>query len=213
MYKEMTQPCKSPSIISRGKHKGGFKLYHENLIEENMYLVHVVVADFSRSRSYLKEDLESDLMLELWKAVQQYDDSHGAKLSTYITRRLRRKALSVIDPKNNANASYYSRKAAPTASDGEPLEVEDIIDAATKYNEPKTTKADQRQLIDFLLDQTQVDNVTTAIVTNLPKYRSPRALAKALGLDHKKVDRRLRKLARNYDAELFGDYRDYLYAV
>ncbi|MBU8597324.1 hypothetical protein KM908_14355 [Alkalihalobacillus clausii] len=188
-------------------------MFHENLIEENMYLVHVVVADFSRNRSYLKADLESDLMLELWKAIQQYDDSHGAKLSTYITRRLRRKALSVIDPKNNANASYYSRKAAPTASDGEPLEVEDIIDAATPYVDTKTTKADQRQLIDFLLDRTKVDEVTIAVVTNFPKYRTPNALAKALGLDFNQVDRRLRKLARNFDADLFGDYRDYLYAV
>lgn len=187
-------------------------MYRENLIEENMYLVHAVVADFSRSRSYLKEDLESDLMLELWKAIQQYDDSHGAKLSTYITRRLRRKALSVVDPRNNANASYYSRKAAPTASDGETLEVEDIIDAATMYNEPKTTKADQRQLIDSLCDHPKVDDVTTEIVTNFPKYRTPNALAKALGLDFNQVDRRLRKLARNYDAEKFGDFRDYLYA-
>ncbi|MCY1105818.1 sigma factor [Shouchella clausii] len=187
-------------------------MYYENLIEENMYLVHVVVADFSRSRSYLKEDLESDLMLELWKAIQQYDDSHGAKLSTYITRRLRQKALSVVDPRNNANASYYSRKAAPTASDGEPLEVEDILDAATTHIEPKTTKADQRQLIDSLCDPRQVDNVTTAIVTNFSRYDSIRALAKALNIDHKLASRRLRKLARNYDAELFGDYRDYLYA-
>lgn len=72
-------------------------------------------------------------------------------------------------------------------------------------------EADQRQLIDFLVnDPDKVDPVTTLIVTEFPKYQSIAALAKALGLHHEVVKRKLTALSRRYDANRFGDYRDYL---
>jgi hypothetical protein len=74
-------------------------------------------------------------------------------------------------------------------------------------------EADHRQVIDsFVNDPTQVDTVTTLIVTEFSEHQSITALAKALGLHHEVVKRKLRKLSRRYDANRFGDYRDYLSA-
>ncbi|MCM3314848.1 hypothetical protein M3626_20850 [Psychrobacillus sp. MER TA 17] len=187
----------------------------ENLIKSNRHLVDVVVSDFAKSRPHLREEIESGLMLELWESVRDYDQTRGAKLSTYVLGRLKRKALNLVNPKKSAVASYYNRLVAPTTNEnGERYTVEEFIDIVYSECEriPNTTEADQRQLIDSLCDPSQVDDVTTAIVTNFPRYKNLNALAKGLGLHREVVDRRLRKLARNYDAELFGDYRDYLYA-
>lgn len=72
-------------------------------------------------------------------------------------------------------------------------------------------EADQRQLIDFLVsDPTKVDSVTTQIVTKFSEHNSIAALAKALGLHHEFVKRKLTALARHYDANRFGDdHREY----
>lgn len=77
----------------------------------------------------------------------------------------------------------------------------------------RKTEADQLQLIDSLIsDPSKVDPVTTLIVTEFSKHKSITALAKALGLHHEVVKRKLRALSRYYDANRFGDYRDYLSA-
>lgn len=72
-------------------------------------------------------------------------------------------------------------------------------------------EADQRQLIDFLVnDPSQVDHDTTLIVSQFKQYDSITALAKALGMHHETVKRKLRKLSYRYDANRFGDVREYL---
>lgn len=71
-------------------------------------------------------------------------------------------------------------------------------------------KEDQRQLISFFLQN--ADSETTAIISEFDNYESPNALATALGIHHETVNRKLKKLAKLYDAEAFGDYRQYLSA-
>ena len=72
-------------------------------------------------------------------------------------------------------------------------------------------ESDQRQLIDFLVnDPSKVDHDTTLIVSQFPQHSSITALAKALGLHHEYVKRKLRRLSRGYDANRFGDYSEYL---
>lgn len=83
--------------------------------------------------------------------------------------------------------------------------VEQIIEFKQRKKE-----ADQRQLIDFLTDPDQVDHDTTLIVSQFSQYDSITALAKALGMHHEFVKRKLRKLARRYDANRFGDISEYL---
>lgn len=68
----------------------------------------------------------------------------------------------------------------------------------------------RRTLIDFLTDPDQVDSDTTLIVSSFSQYESITALAKALGLHHEVVKRKLRRLSRRYDANRFGDIQEYL---
>ncbi|WP_449600342.1 hypothetical protein [Paenibacillus sp. Marseille-Q9583] len=93
----------------------------------------------------------------------------------------------------------------PTSEIADDLTTEDIV--IQRY---KKKEADQRQLIDFLADPSQVDHDTTLIVSQFSQYESITALAKALGLHHEFAKRKIRRLARRYDANRFGDVHEYL---
>jgi hypothetical protein len=74
----------------------------------------------------------------------------------------------------------------------------------------ETKRADQRQLIDYLLSG--ADATTTAIVEAFlsEKKPTPTAIGKKLGLHHSTVLRKLTRMASKYDSKKFGDYRDFL---
>ncbi|OAJ75130.1 hypothetical protein AYJ08_05800 [Brevibacillus sp. SKDU10] len=71
---------------------------------------------------------------------------------------------------------------------------------------------DKRELVSHLIEsaKTLSDEVTVKILTEFSKYSSPNKLAKALGLHHETVNRKLRRISRLYDANRFGDINDYL---
>lgn len=74
-------------------------------------------------------------------------------------------------------------------------------------------KADQRQLIDFLVRGE--NERTTAIVQAFLNHPKPTAtaIAKEIGLDHKQVSRALNRLAGKFSTKQFGNYHDYLVAL
>ena len=74
-------------------------------------------------------------------------------------------------------------------------------------------KADQRQLIDSLLNG--ADETTTAIVATFLAHPKPTAtaIAKELGVHHSKVTRALNRLAGKFSTKQFGNYHDYLVAL
>lgn len=74
-------------------------------------------------------------------------------------------------------------------------------------------KADQRQLIDFLVSGE--NERTTAIVQTYlsTDLKTPTAIGKHLGLDHKQVTRALTRLASKFSTKQFGNYHDYLVAL
>lgn len=76
----------------------------------------------------------------------------------------------------------------------------------------KKKEADQRQLIDFFRS-TKTDATTTAIVEAIlgakPDVKDS-VIAKSLGLHHEIFKRKLRKLSHQFDANRFGEVRDYL---
>lgn len=74
-------------------------------------------------------------------------------------------------------------------------------------------ETDQRQLIDFFSRSCKTDTATTTIVEAFliaPDSASPNAIAKSIGLHHETVNRKLLSLGRRYDANRFGDRREYL---
>jgi hypothetical protein len=74
-------------------------------------------------------------------------------------------------------------------------------------------KDDQRQLIDFLVcgeNERTTAIVQTFLTTDL---KTPTAIGKYLGLDHKQVTRALSRLQAKYSTKKFGSHQDYLIAL
>lgn len=132
-------------------------------------------------------------------------DGFGQQMSTALKNartdffraekaRRRRYELTVDKP---------TEEDTPTSEVAEEHTLEEIVFIQQK-------KDDQRQLIAFLIDPSEVDAATTEIIAAFSKYESITALAKELGLHHEVVRRKIRKLARRYDANRFGDISEYL---
>lgn len=69
-------------------------------------------------------------------------------------------------------------------------------------------KEDQRQLISFLV--ARQDDFTVTVAKLIPSFDSPTAIAKELGVHHSKVGRSLDRLRNRFDANRFGELREYL---
>ncbi|MFD2704687.1 hypothetical protein [Salibacterium lacus] len=153
----------------------------------------------------------------LVKSLKDFDEGKEKSIESWVYYKLRRGCLNVLDGKEG---TYYERvKPHPNNSNDEEEEENAPLENMVSTNESpeemffKKDEADQLQLIDFLCDPAKVDDpLTTAIVREFPNYDSYRSLGKALGIDHKTVKAKLRKLAGNFDSYKFGDYQDYLSA-
>lgn len=84
------------------------------------------------------------------------------------------------------------------------------ITAATVLSKKKN---DQRMLIEFLVSG-ETERTTAIVQTYLStELKTPTAIGKHLGLDHKQVSRALSRLQAKYSTKQHGDYRDYLIAL
>lgn len=74
-------------------------------------------------------------------------------------------------------------------------------------------KADQRQLISDLVcgENARTTAIVQAYLTT--DLKTPTAIGKHLGLDHKQVSRALNRLAGKFETKQYGNYRDYLVAL
>jgi DNA-directed RNA polymerase specialized sigma24 family protein len=102
--------------------------------------------------------------------------------------------------------------APKSDDDNDTLTLDIATDISAEEESFRTKKeADQLELIDFLTnDPRQVDHDTTLIVSQFRRYDSITALAKALGMHHEYVKRKIRRLSHLYDANRFGSHIEYL---
>ncbi|GAA0840637.1 hypothetical protein GCM10008915_36600 [Bifidobacterium pullorum subsp. gallinarum] len=185
-------------------------------------LAEMIAKRFCRTSRVPYEELESQLSEEIWIAYLKFKESKGASLSTWMNTRLRDRAKRVV---SRNEGKHYARmicitdygegdqKSSHDESNARTFEVVDgncnVEKEALLFADKK--EADQRELIDFLVnDPSQVDHDTTRIVSQFYKYSSIAALAKALGMHHEVVKRKLRRLSGRYDANRFGDINEYL---
>ncbi|QOT13686.1 hypothetical protein JNUCC32_31295 (plasmid) [Paenibacillus sp. JNUCC32] len=101
-----------------------------------------------------------------------------------------------------------------TESEGAPtlvLKADVDVEGEALQNEEKK-RTNQRQLIDSLLESAKIllDPTMIAVIEGTMRGETPNAIAKSLGLQRNTVDRKLRRLARNYDRKVHGDLSDYL---
>lgn len=93
------------------------------------------------------------------------------------------------------------------------FDIPDDIDVEGEATKSKRKKDDQLALIDFFVHGE--NERTTAIVQAYLEtdLKTPTAIGKYLGLNHKQVTRALTRLAAKYDSKQYGDYTDYLVAL
>lgn len=164
----------------------------------------------SRQTRIPSEDFESAMTEALWRAHQAFDPERGDPFEALARRSMNNAAINVITRKHgNYSRRVYATLDAPETEDSPKSEVADEVTVESTFF-TRNKRADQRQLIDSLCDPRQVDYDTTRIVSMFPQYESITALAKALGLHHETVSRKLKRLSRRYDANRFGDLREYL---
>lgn len=94
-------------------------------------------------------------------------------------------------------------------------DIADDFNLAEEVTERITRKKknDQRMLIEFLVSG-ETERTTAIVQTFLTtELKTPTAIGKHLGLDHKQVSRALNRLAGKFSTKQFGDYHDYLVAL
>lgn len=194
----------------------------DELYAQYRTLIRSVSHSRSRSTGIDAADFESAMTEALWEAYKTYDPTRGTPIEARIDRKIRDAAVDVIRGRNGGYARrVYAVLDAPKNDEedspkSEPTNGRTAEDDAI-YSEAKK-RADQRQLIDSLCDPTQVDYDTVRAVSSFRevnadgslRYDSVTALAKALGMHHEVVKRKFRRLASRYDANRYGDYREYL---
>lgn len=162
------------------------------------------------------DDVRSLYQLVLFKTVSAYKDGSYVNFLRAALKKERSKLYNKSSRRHYHECSLDSVRSeteedAPTSIldrlyDSNVYRIEDHVYERMH----KKKKADQIALIDFLSDPSQVDNVTTSIVTNFSRYKSVNDLAKGLGIHHETVKRKLIALSRRFDANRFGEKRDYL---
>jgi DNA-directed RNA polymerase specialized sigma24 family protein len=146
----------------------------------------------------------------LLKSIAKYDGS-GDFMNYYKRSIVNNRANLYRKTKRQHEHEVFEQQLNVAEDDGNPNQLEALY--GTTEQTPFTKKeADQRQLIDSLLNG--ADAKTTAIVEaflNHPKP-TPTAIGEALGIHHSSVIRILKRLAGKFDDKQHGDYRDYLFA-
>lgn len=144
----------------------------------------------------------------LFKSLRNYD-LHKGKFIALFNVNLKRGCIDYlrtqcVEIKDNAGETYFVPQVELYGLESEVASA-NAVDSIAEHQKNN----DQRQLIANLLsnaDETTRQSVSAYMVTD-----SFRSAAKLLGKkDKNSVSRLIRKLARSYDANRFGDYHDYL---
>ena len=177
------------------------------IVSKNWRSLHTVAQSVMSNESEILATYEDVLM----ECINVYDGSGDFinLLNRYIWRR-----RNDIYKVNKARKKYHGIIPERENEDGSTAATYELAD---EFNlEEQITakkKADQRQLIDSLLND--ADETTTAIVATFLAHPKPTAtaIAKELGVHHSKVTRALNRLAGKFSTKQFGDYHDYLVAL
>ncbi|MGM0836003.1 MAG: hypothetical protein ACQEV7_07590 [Bacillota bacterium] len=155
------------------------------------------VAQSLRSNQHEVIALYEDVLL---KCIERFDGK--SDFINFYKLCVKRRRADLYE-KNKRIDSYEMYEEPSEGDEGESLlaaTIEQIADP-TDYHEEATRKADQRQLIDLILEG--ADEFTTAIVNAFLSHESPtaRQIAKEIGVHHSKVSRTFHRLAANFRAE------------
>lgn len=185
------------------------------LYNDTKRTIHNMSVKYHKRSGVPVDELTSQLNEELWFAYRDYDESKNAKLMTWVNGCLTRRAIDVIREREGS----YRRTVTHSVEPPDSLEefsntVTSDIDSGVRTEEivlERLKEADQRQLIDSITRSVKTDTTMTSIIAAYETAHpsaSPNAIAKTLGIHHETVNRKLRKLGRQFDSSRYGDIRD-----
>lgn len=174
-------------------------------------LIHILAKRFSRATNIPYEEFVSALFEEFYEKYPKYSKDKG-EFKKFAKVILTQRAKRVATRKERlfyANVVHIDGQV-----DEEGNQTFEFSDDTVNVEQTAISNIekspDKLPLIRALLEQ--ADDFTIAVVNR--KLENPNAtnnsIATELGVDHKKVDRCLRRLARNYDQSRFGDISQYL---
>lgn len=170
-------------------------------------------AKIAQSIGSTPEDVQALYEDKLLVYIEKYEEGSGNFLNYFNSAIVGHRRNLLRKSKTRSKHEFHYEQYSKSEEDPEAATFELPNDYDLENEVLQTKKADQRQLIDFLLKDS--DATTTAIVEaylTLPKP-NPLAIEKATGICRKKVSRRLEKLASKFDSQTFGNYTDYLVAL
>jgi DNA-directed RNA polymerase specialized sigma24 family protein len=148
----------------------------------------------------------------LLRCIESYD-SRRTDFKNFLNQCIKSRRCDIYRKKKRLSEFevYYSPTENEDGSEAANFEIADEFNLEAHITAKK--KADQRQLIDSLLNG--ADETTTAIVEAFLAHPKPTAtaIAKELGYHHSKVTRALSRLQAKFSTKQFGDYNDYLIAL
>lgn len=199
------------TLVVEYKHTRNEDVFNE-IYRELMNSIQQSLEFSSKRQGVTPEDMIAIYEDNLMKAVELYEGS-GNFRSLFNTLVIRRRIDASRKRKTIRKNEFYYEDLSKSNEDSDAATFELSSGYDLENEVVSTKKADQRQLIDFLLKDS--DATTTAIVEaylTLPKP-NPLAIEKATGICRKKVRRKLEKLAGKFDSQTFGNHTDYLVAL
>jgi len=188
--------------FQRSRSDDSFAIIHEATIEKvNRKLEKI--ASSVRSNYHDTRALYEDVLM---RCIERFDGTSDFTHFFNAAVSLERRGF------NRKNVKSFNRELL-TVDDDEAANFEIKDDFNLEEQIIAKKKADQRKLIDSLLNG--ADAKTTAIVEAFLAHPKPTAtaIAKELGVHHSKVTRALNRLAGKFSTKQFGDYHDYLVAL
>ncbi|QDF49583.1 hypothetical protein FIM06_2521 [Bacillus velezensis] len=185
-----------------------------DLYESGKEYIDKVVADFSKTRSVIKDDLTSSLNERLWSWSLKVDVQKIKNAENALIYELKKAAIDIVRGRNGTYVERHklvdstAEENAATFESGSDYLMEDYV--ISKIDRDIKTDQDKRQLIEALTENSC--SLTTAIVKEHLTSQKPtwKSVADRVGIDRKKAKRVVERLAKNYDASLYGDINAYL---
>jgi len=178
-------------------------------IYEQIHRGGVLVSKFSRKYGLDNLDVESMINDKLLSLLESHDRTKG-KFTTALFTAIEFGCIDLF--RRKTAEEEFLEDVMFEDEDGEQTEVYEVTEVAPttsglESHITNTIRSDQRQLIASLLEK--ADEPTKLTITAFLQSDSFREAAKQLGVCHKTVAARIRRISRNFDPEKSGNHYDY----
>ena len=178
-------------------------------IYEQIHRGGVLVSKFSRKYGLDNLDVESMINDKLLSLLESHDRTKG-KFTTALFTAIEFGCIDLF--RRKTAEEEFLEDVMFEDEDGEQTEVYEVTEVAPttsglESHITNTIRSDQRQLIASLLEK--ADEPTKLTITAFLQSDSFREAAKQLGVCHKTVAARIRRISRNFNPKVSGNHYDY----